>query len=171
MLPEASYFTDRRAYSDFDRCSIVNHNDDKSDKNCFGFDMDDDIELVSASKTETICREVKSTNNSSSASALNDARAKLKRFLHGSNPNSHLSASNQLCEKANNQNQRNEVNNAVKEKSKLFLDLNESDGLKQKDIRSAFAAKPYHSNVDEAIPSTSKQNLPVLLFEDTGTVC
>lgn len=100
MLPEASYFTDRRYHLDFDR--IVNHDNGQSDKNCFGFDMNDDIELESASKTESMCQEVKSSSYSSSASAFNDARAKLKRFLRGSNPNSHLSVSNQLCEKANN---------------------------------------------------------------------
>lgn len=180
VLPEANYVTNRRARLDFDRHHI---DDDENFEKCFGFDTDDDTEIEDTNKTATEAEAddtiktnetVNNTNSISYAASttLKDIRANLKRFLHNSDANSHSTASKQLKidrEKVSNKNKRNKVKSPIKEKSKKKI-FNEPDAIKQKDIRGAFNTKPHDPNKDKAIPCTSKQNLPVLLFEETETV-
>lgn len=169
VLPEANYFADRRVQLDFDRHSV--DDEGKRVEKAFGFDIGDETDLERVNKIISLNKTVNTSSLSKSASTLSEIRATLKRFLHSSGANSHLNASEHPkigCEAANNHQNHREIS-IWKEKSILFLDLGE-DVKKQKDIRSAFAGQPYYSIDDEAIPSTSKQNLPVFQFEETENV-
>lgn len=180
-LPEASYFSSRRAAQVFERnVDNQNFNDD-----CFGFDDGDDDDEIT---NETINKEperIDTTNNTTKfgskseteKSALKEIRANLKRFLHNSNvdKDESIKKSKVTSKQAiSDKNKAKKVTTPVKSPAKpvkspakpkrnvVFGDT----GTKQKDIRSAFAVKP----TDKRKKDNSKDG-PVSLFEEVDTVC
>lgn len=79
-LPEASYFTSRRDAEDFDR--IVEDSNIIDD--CFGFDIGDDDETDNNVTNKTLEQTSNETKHitKSETSGLSEIRSKLKRFLH-----------------------------------------------------------------------------------------
>lgn len=149
VLPGSNYVTSRRAGTDFDhrRTSLETPAIDK----CFGFDDDDD------DMPDTIELSTKAPAAANQSSALSKVRADLKRFLHGSTNKQPETA-------ANTGNQRSGptlFKSPTKEKPVNVIGV--IDKNKQRDIRSAFVAKP--SDTRNIEPSSSESNR-IALFEE-----
>lgn len=151
ILPDANNLPIRRTVTDFDRrrTSVAAQSIDK----CFGFEDDDDND---DGENETTPKTLVVT------SALNRARADLKRFLHGSDTRSETLAKKPMA-KEESRNKPNLFKSPTKEKATTAFDA--PDKNKQKDIRRAFEAKTA-KNVDSAGASTKR----VVLFEDDQIV-
>lgn len=177
-LPEASYFSSRRAADDFDR-SINNQNfvDD-----CFGFDVadDEDIDINNDTVTEDVgsgkdqAAKEKERQLEMEKSALKEIRARLKRFLH--NPESNDVTAKKTKVDSNDRLRKKKVKSPVKNTAKSPAKTVKTPvkrhvvfgegGAKQKDIRNAFTTKAgdkdKHKKPDDG---------PVALFEEIDTVC
>ncbi|XP_031617571.1 protein dalmatian [Contarinia nasturtii] len=176
-LPEASYFSSRRAAQVFDR-NVDSHSfaDD-----CFGFDDDDEEEIINeTTNKESEC--AKTTTNTTAGSkseaeksALDEIRAKLKRFLHKpdvdkdeSIKKTKVTSKQATADKTKAKHVRSPakspakvVKSPVKQKRNVVFG---DTGAIQKDIRTAFAVKPS----DKRKKDNSKD--PVTLFEEVDTV-
>lgn len=185
-LPEALYFTSRRAADDFDR-SINNQNfvDD-----FFGFDDDDNDDddvndfvsnnYTSNGRAEREIQIEKERQLEIERGSLKEIRAKLKRFLH----NPEVEACNDTVKKTKidrsdkpkRKNIKTPIKNTTKSPAKLAKTpiktpvkrnvVFAETATKQKDIRSAFMTKASdknkHSKLDDDL---------VPLFEEIETVC
>lgn len=157
--------------------------------NCFGFDDDDDdddffnqskpnpisnpISNLSANSKPTTSKQktpVKKQNvqHAKKKPAISAIRANLKRFLHHVEAaDDNLSVTKKPKPTTNAPkalSKAKKLKSPVKEKPKVIF--NNTEGTKQKDIRSAFIAKAY----DNAKPSTSKDADSIPLFEELETV-
>lgn len=182
-LPEASYFSSRRAAQDFDR-NIDNQN---FIDNCFGFDDIDDEEVTdeTANKESENSKTIDNDVTKSEAEKLKEIRSRLKRFLQ--NPDAEPNESHKMAKvtKPHTLTDKNKAKKgktpkktpmktptkspakvvSIPERPKRNIVFGDT-GAKQKDIRSAFTAKTAdkHSKADKT------KDDPVL-FEEVETVC
>lgn len=182
-LPEASYFSSRRAPQDFDR--IVDNENLIDD--CFGFGLDDDEDIVSDDTINKTSQNVDKTaiNLSKSVSdkdALQEIRERLKRFLH--HPEAKQNESVKKTKVTTSETapgkgkakkvttpMKNSTAKAVKSPSKQKRNVVFGEAAaKQKDIRNAFTGKS--GDKDTNAKSNSAQNEPAVnLFTEIETVC
>lgn len=159
-LPEGSYFTSRRAADEFDRTM----NDSNFMDDCFGFDEDDEID----NNNDTLIEEPKSKSG-----ALDEIRARLKRFLHNPDADDTIKktktivndrpAKKKAIQKTPIKSPAKKSNRTPIKRNVVFADT----GAKQKDIRSAFTAKMQHAKAG----TTNTSDDSIALFEEVVPVC
>lgn len=179
-LPEASYFTSRRAADDFDRTI----NDSNLMDEYFGFSDgdgegdDDDID----NNNDTLVEQSKSivaSDTTSKPSGLDEIRARLKRFLH--NPDAAAAAAADPTIKKTKTNDgsarkraiRTPIKTEVRKPNRTPVKRNivfADTDAKQKDIRAAFTAKT-KQNEKHAKTTTNSSGDSITLFEEVVPVC
>lgn len=182
-LPEASYFSSRRAAQDFDR-NVDNQN---FIDNCFGFDDIDDEEVTDepANKESENDKTIDNDVTKTEAEKLKEIRSRLKRFLQNPDAEPNESVKMAKVTKPETLTDKNKAKKgktpkktpmktptkspskavSIPERPKRNIVFGDT-GAKQKDIRSAFTVKTTdkHSKADKS------KNDPVL-FEEVETVC
>lgn len=166
-LPEVSHFKSRRGEDDFDRTM----NDSNLMDNCFGFGDDNEDDEID-NNNDTLVEQSKSlTISKSKSGALNEIRARLKRFLHNPDAADDTIKRTKATDKHT---KKRAINTPSKTPAKktdrtpikrnvVFIDT----GAKQKDIRSVITAKMQQNKKQTTTGVTG----PITLFEEDVPVC
>lgn len=175
-LPEASYFTSRRAADDFDRTV----NDSNLMDNYFGFDDDDEID----NNNDTLIEQSKSVTSESISKAkleaLDEIRARLKRFLHNpeaANVTIKRTKAIDSDKPAKKKAIKTPIKSPMKKSNRTPIKRNvvfADTGAKQKDIRNVFTAKMQQNDNHAKVAGASTTNTsgdPITLFEEVVPVC